>query len=72
MSLYLHDEKKLGFIHIVKNGGIFIGSLLLHLYGFKQDKGMTPLSIDIKNYYIKKKNFSENEKKKITINMKET
>jgi hypothetical protein len=63
MSLYINDETKLVFIHIPKNGGVFVSSQLVTYYNFKRNEGMFPLSIDYEQF-IKSKN--ENYKIRIT------
>lgn len=46
MSLYINNEKKIIFIHIVKNGGIFTSGKLINFYNFTRYEGMLPLSLN--------------------------
>jgi hypothetical protein len=50
MSIYINKDKKIGFIHIVKNGGSYICRTLMSYYNFERDQGMMPLSVDIKYF----------------------
>jgi len=58
MSIYINNEKKICFIHIVKNGGIYTSGNLVKLYNFTRYEGMAPLSVDMK-YYISNFNFRD-------------
>ena len=51
MSIYLNHEKKIIFIHIVKNGGTFINNILMQFYNFKDDGHiLKPKSCDLTRY----------------------
>lgn len=62
MSIYISKDKEIGFIHIVKNGGLNTSSILLTFYNFERVEGMMPLSVDV-NYFAATSN--ERDKSKI-------
>jgi hypothetical protein len=58
MSIYINKDKKLAFIHIVKNGGLYTSNNLLSFYNFERYEGLIPISVDIK-YFLSTFNKSD-------------